>query len=322
MKRRSHLAGITLAVGFWGAVSAQDQAALDPQVKQFEMVTKLLREGKPAEAERLLEQAHLQSSESKFQLGDLTINSYAFTSTILISTYISLNDYSNAERVATDRVTWAEKQYGSAAFQVGGALIALANIERLQGKYKEAEPLYLRSLSIHRAVGFGDCLVGREVYTGLAETYLALKRSREAEELLALAIKACRDEYGARGGNHAPLLNVYAVALESDSQPDEAAKAAGEADRVGSSDPRFQQEERDLLRGRLLAAQGKFDESVSFCRKWIAIFEVPEGQESDRRLMLPLEECERILRLAGRDAEASDAGTRLNEIRTKYDVHF
>jgi len=311
-----------LAVGFWNAVSGQDQAAPDPLTKQFEMVATLLRAGKPAEAERLLDQVHLQSSESKFQLGDLTINTYAFTSTLLISTYISLNDYSNAERVATDRVSWAEKRYGSVAFQVGGALSALANIERLQGKYGGAEPLYLRSLSIHRAVGFGDCLVGREVYTGLAETYLALKRLHEAEELLAPAIKACRDKYGVRGGNHAPLLNVYAVALENDGQPDEAAKAAGEADRVGSPDPRFEQEDRDLLRGRLLAAQGKFDESVSLCRKWIAIFEVPEGQESDRRLMLPLEECERILQSAGRDAEASEAGTRLKEIRTKYDVHF
>src|SRR5271165_2157163 len=76
------------------------------------------------------------------------------------------------------------------------------------------------------------------------------------------------------------------------SQLDAAAKAAAQADRLGiSRDPRFQQEDRDLLRARLLASQGKYDEAISLCRKWIAVFEVPEGAESDRRLMKPLSEC-------------------------------
>jgi hypothetical protein len=38
--------------------------------------------------------------------------------------------------------------------------------------------------------------------------------------------------------------------------------------------------------------------------------------------MLPLGECERLLRAAGRNIEAAALGARLKEVRTKYDVHF
>ena len=80
------------------------------------------------------------------------------------------------------------------------------------------------------------------------------------------------------------------VALENDNNTAEAAKAAAEADRVSYLVPGVKQETRDLRRGRLLAAKRRFDESLAPCRKWIAILEVPNGPESDRRLMLPLEE--------------------------------
>jgi hypothetical protein len=80
---------------------------------------------------------------------------------MLISTYLSLNDHSDAERVAKDRVTWAEQQYGATALQVGGFLMLLADIERLQGKYTDAEPLFLRALSIHRSLNMANCLVSK-----------------------------------------------------------------------------------------------------------------------------------------------------------------
>ena len=86
--------------------------------------------------------------------------------------------------------------------------------------------------------------------------------------------------------------------------------------------PYVEEETRDLLRGRLLAAQGRFEESLGPCHKWIAIFEAPDGPQSDRRLMLPLGECQRLLQLADRGAEAAEVGARLKGIRAKYDVHF
>src|SRR5579872_5729451 len=96
-------------------LAGQDQTPEDPTLTQFEAVTKLLREGRPVEAERILDQVQLRANSSKFKLGKSTISTYAFSSTLLINTYLSLNDYSDAERVAKDRVTWAEQQYGPTA---------------------------------------------------------------------------------------------------------------------------------------------------------------------------------------------------------------
>jgi len=321
-QRGLRLTGLCLAFGAYLGLAAQDESTQDPALKQFEAATALLRQGRPVEAERILDQVQLRANQSKFKLGRSTISTYAFTSTLLINTYLSLNAYSDAERVGKDRLTWAEQQYGATALQVGGFLSLLADVERLQGKYKDAEPLYLRALSIHRSLNMADCLVAKAVYTGLGETYIALKRPGAAQELLGPAIDACREKFGEKGIERSDLLNVYSIALENDQKLEQAGAAASEADRVGTPDPRFQQEDRDLLRGRLLAAQGRIEDSVSYCRRWIKIFEVPDGPESDRRLMLPLGECERLLRSAGRTSEAAEVGARLKNIKTKYDVHF
>lgn len=321
MKRYDLLLFFFLCAGSWQFVTAQEKPESGLQ-KEFEAAMKLLQQERPNEAEHLLNQLPLRVNQNSFKLGNSVISTYAFSSILLINTYLHLNDYSNAERVAQDRVTWAEQQYGAMAFQVGGFLNLLADIDRLQGKYKEAEPLYLRSLSIHRFANLADCLVAKEIYTGLGETYLALNRPREAQDLLKPAIDACRDKFGEKGMGRSDLLDTYAVALENDKKPEEAIKAALEAERVGYPDPRFEQEARDLLRGRLLAAQGHFDEAASLCRKWITVFEVPDGPESDRRLMLPLDEYARILRAGNRTKEAAEVEIRLKEIKTKYNLRF
>lgn len=316
------VAVVFLSIEPGAILAAQDDALPDPQIKQFAAVTTLLQQGKPAEAEHILDHVQLRSNQSKFKLGNSTLSTYAVSSTLLISTYMGLNDYADAERVAKDRVVWSEQQYGPKALQVAGFLSLLAEIERLQTNYKAAEPLYVRSLSIHRSLNLADCLVAKSVYSGLAETYLALNRPREAEELLSPAIDACREKFGDKGMGRADLFDAYAVALENDNKTAEAAKAASEADRVSMLVPRVEEENRDLLRGRLLAAQGRFDESLAPCHKWIGILEVPNGPESDRRLMLPLGECQRLLQLAGRGTEAAEVGARLKGIKAKYGVRF
>ena len=92
--------------------------------------------------------------------------------------------------------------------------------------------------------------------------------------------------------------------------------------RIGFIDPRFQQENRDLLRARLLASQGHFEEARALCQKWITTFEVPDGAQADRRLVIPLEQYERILQRAGDSKEAGQVGARLDAIRAKYDMKF
>src|SRR5260370_18406870 len=245
IKRRLILPAMILWTGSGLVVTGKDQPPADPLMQRFESVTTLLREDRPADAERLLAQVRLQSNESKSELGKVTIT-YVFTSMLLINTYLRLNDYTSAERVANDRITWVEQKYGVMAGQAGGFLTLLAEANRLQGKYKEAEPLYLRSLSIQRSLGLDDCLVARAGYAGLAETYMALKRPRDAEEMLRPVIEPCREKLGGNGKGRSYLLNAYAVALEDENKLDEAAKVASEADRVGTPDPRSEREPRDV----------------------------------------------------------------------------
>ena len=320
MKRSLWLVPLCLSFFYSLALAAQDEAPPDdPLLQQFAAINKLIRQGHPAEAERMLDGEQFRSNQGKFKVGDLMLSAYAFSSTLLIGAYMDLNDYASAERIAKDRATWAEKQYGRDAFQVGGMLGFLADIERLQGKYGEAEPLFLRALSIHHSLKLDDCLIAKGIYTGLAETYIATNRAAFAERLLSPVIEACREKYGEKGMGRSDLLNELAVALEYDNEPDQAAVAASEADRVAIGKPRFQQYNRDFIRARLLAAGGHADDAVSYCRKWIGIFEEPDGPEPDRRLIQPLAECERFLRFAGRTGEAAQFGKRLNEIRKKYD---
>src|SRR5262249_28947503 len=152
-------------------------------------------------------------------------------------------------------------RYGADALQVAVFVEALANLKRLEGKYDEAEPLYARSLSIRRLRKFDECLLATQSYAGLAEAYLALKRPDDAIQLLRPIIENCQENPA-----KTDLLNVYAIALEDGGRPDDASKAAREAARIGFIDARFQQENRDLLRARLLASQAHFEEAAALCQ--------------------------------------------------------
>ena len=316
MNKRLLVAAILVIIACARA-GTQDQTHRSTGIPQFKTIMALLQQDRPAEAEQLLEQAKWRLSEERFDLGDSKIPAYAFYSPLLIGAYMRMNDYVSAERLAKDGVNWSEQRYGAATLQVGSFLEALADVNRLQGNYAEAEPLYARSLSIHRLLKLDDCLLAEQSYSGLSEANLAMKRPDDAIQLLRPVIEECSDKSPKAG-----LLNVYAIALEDGKRPEEASKAAAEAERIGFIDPRFQQENRDLLRARLLASQGRFEEAEAFCRKWIATFEVPDGAGSDRRLVIPLEQYERILRSAGRNKEAAEIGARLTAIRIKYDMRF
>jgi tetratricopeptide (TPR) repeat protein len=295
----------------------QDQLQRRADLPEFETILALLQQGRPAEAEKLLDEANWRSSNETFDFGDSRIPAYGFYSPLLVATYVRINRYADAERLSTDGIHWSEKRYGDAALQLGRFVDSLADLYRLEGKYAEAEPLYARSLSIYRLRKFDDCLLAQRSYVGLAEVYIARKRPSDAVQLLRPAIEKCTFTPA-----KAELLNVYAISLENDGRPDEESRATEEADRIGIKDPRFQQENRDLLRARLLASQGYFEEARVLCQKWISTFEVPDGTQSDRRLVIPLVQYQRILQRAGDSKEAERVGARLDAIRAKYDMKF
>lgn len=167
----------------------QDQLQRSADLPEFETIMALSQQGRPAEAEKLLDQANWRSSNEKFDLGDSTIPTYGFYSPLLVAAYVRINRYADAERLSTDGVNWSEKRYGDAALQLGGFVDSLADLYRLEGKYAEAEPLYARSLSIHRLHKFDECLPAKRLYVGLAEVYVARKRPSDAVQLLRPAIE-------------------------------------------------------------------------------------------------------------------------------------
>jgi tetratricopeptide (TPR) repeat protein len=293
----------------WHIPEAQVQR--DTELPEFKTLAVLLQKGRPAEVEQLLDKADWRSSNEIFEVGDSSTSAYAFYSPLLLDAYIRMNDYADAERLAKDGVNWSEERYGADTLEVATFVEALANLNRLESKYDEAEPLYARSLSIRRIRKFDGCSLAHESYAGLAEAYLAMKRPDDAIQLLRPIIEKCKDK-----PVRADLLNVYSIALEDLGRPDDASNAEQEAERIGFISPRFQQEDRDLLRARLLAVQGHFEEAGALCQKWIAIFEVPNGPQPDR-LVIPLEQYARILRVAGREKEAEQIDARLAEIRAK-----
>ena len=295
----------------------QDRNNRAAELPEFEKIVALLQGARPAEAEQLLDVAKWRLSEESFGLGDSKVPAYAFYSPLIVDAYVRVADYANAERLAKDSVNWSEQRYGANSLQVVPFLEAFADVKRLQGKYAEAEPPYVRSLSIRRLLKLEDCLSAEHSYEGLSETYMATKRPDDAIQLLRTPIEKCRDK-----SRKASLLNVYSIALEDGKRPEEASKAREEADLISFIDRRFQEEDRDLLRARLLASQGRLDEAAAFCRKWIATFEVSEGPESDRKLVTPLEQYEHILRNAGLSKQAAEVSARLTAIRTKYDMRF
>ena len=90
----------------------------------------LLEKGQPAEAERLLDQIPFRANHNKSKLGDLTISLYAFASTLLITTSLGLNDFANAERVAS-RIEWVGPSSSTERFLQGrNAVYCLALLKR------------------------------------------------------------------------------------------------------------------------------------------------------------------------------------------------
>jgi hypothetical protein len=70
IERQLLLALILLGPVSRAMASPQEQPPPDPQIQQFEEAASLLRQGRLAAAERLLDEAQLRMSQSKFKLGN------------------------------------------------------------------------------------------------------------------------------------------------------------------------------------------------------------------------------------------------------------
>jgi hypothetical protein len=108
---------ICFVYGTFNGAGTQDQPQRGSELPEFKTIMALLQQGRPAEAEQLLDEANWRSSNETFDLGKSKIPAYGFYSPLLVAAYIRINHYAEAERLAKDGVEWSEKRYGSTALQ-------------------------------------------------------------------------------------------------------------------------------------------------------------------------------------------------------------
>jgi hypothetical protein len=197
---------------------------------------------------------------------------------------------------------------------VSGVLANLADMQRLQGNYREVEPLFRRALAIRQKVHLDSCLMTSEIYVGVAEALMVQDKPKEGAALLEPMIDGCDWELAL------PKMQIaYSVAKELAGDIGAAASAARAAQEfTAPSDPISAEpgvaRARKLLMARILSARGKHEEAIGICNSQIAIAEISSREDFGWSLVAPLTDCQQILASVGRTEEASAMNTRLRRI--------
>lgn len=120
-----------------------------------------------------------------------------------------LGQYARALVVAQSAVEAAERQYGPTAAAVGGALVNLALMNKVQSRYDEAEKRYQRALSIYQARGPYDAEAATAL-NNLANLYLAMGEFAKAEPMYKQSLAIREKVLGANHLEVATSLNNLA----------------------------------------------------------------------------------------------------------------
>jgi len=101
------------------------------------------------------------------------------------------------------------------------------------GRYDEAEPQFIRSISILEDHGLLKSNMGLFALYGLGRTYIGENQLERAEPLLAQAVETGRT-IGARTPEMLQTIEVYSTLLDRLSRPSDSAKLRNEATRLRS----------------------------------------------------------------------------------------
>ena len=237
--------------------------------EQLANVNQLLERGRTSEAERLLRQVIPKPEEEPIQ--DSGIFTQAGFHDILWAmvgySYLWANDYADAERVTGERLRAVEVKGQAAAGHLPIFLSLMAEVQRLQGNYAAAFPLYVRLYQLwldnqlpadfqkRSTLGYVECLIVR------GETATA--------ELVA---RPPVDTDGSAVGPsfHEDIFNTYAVALEAAGHKPAAAQLEEKIDAESRRPPAANQQDRDLLRARWMSARKQDTGAEAIYQKWTA----------------------------------------------------
>ncbi|HXP84208.1 MAG TPA: hypothetical protein VN841_05785 [Bryobacteraceae bacterium] len=248
------------------AVLAQNAASpsLDERLSD---VGRLLEARSTSEAERLIRQLLPKPEEEPSDGGGIfsTSGFHDVLWAMVGYSYLEAHDYAAAERVAGERLRAAEARGAAAAGHLPIYMSFLAELYRLQGKHAAAYPLYMRLLALddrlpadfqtRTELGFVECLILR------GETATAEMASRPAV-----------DPDGSYVGPsfHEAFFNTHAVAMEEAGHRPEAAEFEAKIDAESRRPPAANQQDRDLLRARLMSARKQNAAAEAIYRKWTA----------------------------------------------------
>jgi hypothetical protein len=291
--------------------------------EQLTNVGQLLEGGRISEAERLLRQLIPKPEEEPLQ--DSAIFTTSGVHDILWAlvgySYLGANDYPNAERVTSERLLAAEVKGKAAAGHVPIFLSLMAEVYRLQEKHAAAFPLYMRLSRLWEdnqlpaefqkptELGFVECLIVRGE-TGLAE----------------MISQPPTDPDGSAVGPsfHEHIFNAHAVAMEEAGHKAAAAQFEAKIDAESRRLPTANQQDRDLLRARLMSARKQDAAAEAIYQKWTGYWKTanaPAGIDPKEFLQIrtvALASYTHFLSVRGRSREAQTVQAQLNALGCRF----
>ena len=243
--------------------------------QQLGDVSQLLEAGRTGEGERLLRQLIPNPEEEAVR--ELGIFSFAGLHNVLWAltgySYAGANDYVNAERVAGERLRAAEARGAAAAGHLPIFLTLRAEVYRLQGKHAAAYPLYVRL----NHLWFNNQLpaeLEKPTELGFVECLLVRGDAAAAESMSRPPVDPDGSYVGAAFHEH--IFNMHAVAMEEAGHKTEAAQFEAKTDAESRRPPPANQQDRDLLRARLLSARGQDAGAEAIYQKWTGYWKTPD----------------------------------------------
>lgn len=244
------------------------QNAAKPSLdEQLMSVGRLLKSGRTSEAERLLRQLIPKPEEEPIQVPGIfnSAGMHDILWAMVGESYLGANQYADAERVTGERLRAAQVKGAAAAGHVPIFLFLSAEVYRLQGKHAAAFPLYTRL----NQLWFNDQLPAdfqKGAERGLVECLIVRGETATAEMVSRPPV----DPDGSYVGPsfHEDIFNTHAVAMEEAGHQAEAAQFEAKIDAESRRTAPVNQQDRDLLRARLMSARRQDAAAEAIYRKW------------------------------------------------------
>ncbi len=228
--------------------------------------------------------------------------------------YLGANDYTDAERVATERLRVAQAPI---------FLSLMAEVYRVQGKHAAAYPLYsrLEQLWIEDQLP-ADFQKLSEI--GLVECLILRGEAAMAE----LVSRPPTDPDGSAVGPsfHEDIFNTHAIAMEEAGHKPAAAQFAAKIDGESRRIPAANQQDRGLFRARLMSARKQDAAAEAIYRKWTGYWkpsDAPSGMDPKEFLQIravALTAYSHFLGVRGRSREAQAIQARLAAARCRFGI--